>query len=435
MRSCSTRVLFAVLILPFFLLSATASAQNASPTVLHKELAWSLPDNEVGSPRFSPDGTRVALVTRVHWPDGDEAEGLPESIFKKLQQRKELDPRFADPIVRVVDLKGNQVCEVRYGTNPSIAADNNSLVFARQRKPLTGMRLLAETQAGNDIQLFDCEKKEVRTLAVPSAGYFDNPIFLPDGHSVAYTVNEAVNGAMGGAVGIERTELNKEERDTLLARETKPAIPCATNGSTKLTEIQIMMCSQETKLSSSFPVLIEDVVMAGDKLLTLQAKPNPAPGDMYLASHYELSLATAFPQREDIFSMGQVAMDDWNVAFQSIGKDEVMIFAKYWKPFSLTAKGWLPESAPRNSNRNSIYSRNGEYYLAMEPNGEEPTQFALYRTVDGKRLFTSPKMTRVFDAAWSDNSRNFAVVTIPNRVSSTAYREVLTLYSLDAVAP
>lgn len=434
MRSRS-RFLLLVFILAFFLLSVFARAQNASPTIPHKDLVWSLPDNEVGPPRFSPDGTRVALVTRVHWPDGDEAEGLPESVFKKLQQRKELDPRFADPIVRVVDLKGNQVCEVRYGTNPSIAADNNSVVFARQRKPLTGMRLLAETQAGNDIQLFDCEKKEVRTLAVPSAGYFDNPIFLPDRHSVAYTVNEAVNGAMGGAVGIERVELNKEERDTLLAKETKAAIPCATNGSTRLTQFQIMMCSQETKLSSSFPSLIEDVAIAGDELLALQATPDPAPGDMYLASHYELSLATAFPQREEIFSMGQVAMDDWDVAFQSIGKDEVMIFAKYWKPFSLTIKGWLRESAPRNSNRNSIYSPNGEYYLAMEPNGEEPTQFALYRTVDGKRLFTSPKMARVFDAAWSDSSRNFAVVTVPNRLPSTAYREVLTVYSLAAEMP
>jgi WD40-like Beta Propeller Repeat len=172
-------------------------------------------------------------------------------VFEKLEQRKQREPRFADPIVRVVDLKGNQVCEARYGTNPSMAGDNKTVVFSRQRKPLTGMRTLAETQAGNDIQLFDCEKKQERTIAEPQDGFFDSPTFLPDGHSIAYTVNEAVNGAMGGSVGIGRIDINGGQPDSLVAKETRPAASCPSDGSTKLTAFQTMMCSQP-KLSSSF---------------------------------------------------------------------------------------------------------------------------------------------------------------------------------------
>src|SRR5579864_2537280 len=125
-----------------------------------KELVWFLPEHEVASPQFSEDGHLIVFVSRVHWPDGDEAESLPESFLTKLEHRKQRDPRFADPVIRVIDLKGSQTCEIRYGTSPSIAADNTTIVFSRQKKPTTGLRTLAETQIGNDIQLFDCATKQ-----------------------------------------------------------------------------------------------------------------------------------------------------------------------------------------------------------------------------------------------------------------------------------
>jgi hypothetical protein len=225
--------------------------------------------------------------------------------------------------------------------------------------------------------------------------------------------------------------MNGGERNSLLTKETKPAVSCANDGSTKLTAFQSMMCSQGTKLSSSFPALVENIAMAGNKLLVLQAKPIPSPGDMYLASHYELSLATVFPKRDEIFSMGQADTNKlWDASFQPVAKDEVVIFASYWKLFSLKTRNWLPEIAPRNANRHSVYSPNGEYYLAVEPSREEPSQFTLYRTADGMKLFTSPKMAHVFEVTWSPDSRRFAVVTVPKELSAMAYREVLTIYSL-----
>lgn len=414
----------------FVLSLASATAQTQPPIVPKKVLVWSLPDNEIASPQFSQDGSLVVLVTRVHWPDGDEAEGLPQSVFDKLEQRKQREPRFADPIIRVIDLNGNQVCEASYGTNPSISPDNKSIVFSRQKKPLTGMRTLAETQAGNDIQLFDCEKKQARTIAEPPTGYFDSPIFLPDGHSIAYTVNDAVNGAMGGSIGMEVVDTNGGKRDSLLTRELKAAVPCPTGGSTNLTAFQTMMCSQP-KLSSSFANLVFGVGLAGDNLLALEAKPIPTSGDMYLASHYELSLVSVFPKTDEVFAMGQADMRKLgNTAFQPVGNDEVMIFTEYWKPFSVGTKNWLPGTAPRNSNRRSEYSPNEKFYLAVEPIGDEPSQFALYRTEDGQKLFTSPKVANLFDVTWSRDSARFAVVTLPKGVPAQAYREVLTVYTL-----
>jgi hypothetical protein len=413
------------------LMGASATALSQSHISLKKELVWSLPENEIASPQFSADGNFIVVVSRVHWPDGDEAEGLPETFFAKLEARKRREPRFADPVIRLLDLKGNPVCEVRYGTNPSIAPDNKSIVFSRQNKPITGLRPLAATQAGNDIQLFDCEKKQARTIAKPQTGYFDNPIFLSDGRSIAYTVDEAVNGAMGGSVGIERVDMNGAQKESLLTREVTPAVPCPPTDSAKTTSFQIRMCSEPTKLSSSFPTLTLNVEMVGSQLLALQAKPEPSVGDIYLASHYRLSLVSVFPKIAEVFSMGQGDMNKvWDASFQSISDGEVMIFSEYWKPFSLETRGWLPETAPRNANRRSIYSPNGKYYLTVEPVKEEPSQFTLYRAADGEKLFTSPTMANVFDLAWNGDSTRFAVVAVPKRVSGSTYLEVLTVYSL-----
>jgi WD40 repeat protein len=169
--SCSC-LLSLVLLIPFSNICA------AQVTRVEKDMVWSLPENEISSPQFSADGSFVVLVTRVHWPDGEEAENLSDSFFKGLADQRAKDPRFADPVIRLIDSGGNTVCEARYGTNPVVSPDNKKIAFSRQKKPISGLRPLAETMAGNDIQIFDCEKKETVTLAQPDNGYLDDPIFL-----------------------------------------------------------------------------------------------------------------------------------------------------------------------------------------------------------------------------------------------------------------
>jgi hypothetical protein len=411
------------------LLAVSGSSWAAGQTQISKELVWSRPESEISSPQFSADGNFIVLVTRVHWPDGAEAEGLPDSFFEKLEQRKRKDPRFADPVIRLIDLKGNQTCEIRYGSSPSVSPDNKSIVFSRQKNPISGLRPLAETLAGNDVQLFDCATNQARTIAQPDTGYLDDPLFLSDGKSIAYTQNEAVNGAMGGPVSVELADLTGTHVDTLLAKETTPAVPCPPTGSPESNR-EAFLCSQRIKLSTSFPNLLVHFAMADGGLLVLQGKPVPSPGDMYLASHYTMNLVSVFPEKSLVFSMGQVKMGNWEVALQSASGGRVMIFSQYWKPFSLQTRDWLPDMGPRNTDQRSVYSPDLRYYLAAEPATEEPNHVTLYDAATGKPVFTSAKTEAVYDITWSGDSKRFAVVVVPRHANAAAYREELVVYSI-----
>jgi len=415
--------------LGLLILAAFATANAQVKVQVTKELDWSLRENEIEFPQFSPNGNFVVLVTRVHRPDGDEAESLPGSVFKRLEQRQRQDPRFADPIIRLIDLKGNQVCQIQYGTSPALSPDNKSIVFSRQKKPITGFRPLAETLAGNDIETFDCEGKQARTIAEPQTGYLDAPFFLPDGKSIVYTINEAVNGAMGGPIGLKRMHFNGMKNELLLGKETSPAIPCPPPGSAK-TNLRNFMCSQP-RLSSSFSTLLIGFAVAGDQLVALQAKPAPSAGDMYLASYYALQLVPVLPKKTEKTLIQNADLNRfWHISMQATSDTTVRIFTEYWRAFSLESKDWLPDSTPQNTNYRSSYSPDGKYYLATEPADDEPTHVALYRTADGQKLFTSAAAQTVLSLAWSRDSKQFATVAVPDGTRALDYREVLAIYSM-----
>jgi len=416
------------LLLAIVLLSISSAAVGQDGPAVKKDLVWSQPESEISSPRFSFDGNFVVLVTRIHWPDGAEAEDLPESFFKGLEARKAKDPRFADPVVKLVDLSGRSVCEVRYGTNPSVSPDNKKIAFSRQKKPITGLRSLADTLAGNDIQTFDCEGRQTLTVAEPNTGYFDDPVFLSDGESIVYTTNEATNGAMSGPVGIERVELATGHRDPLLTKETTHAVSC--DSVQNKSGFQAFMCAQRVKLSSSFSNLVERVEFSDDKVIVLQARPIPSAGDMYLAGKYDLELMAVFPVRTPLLSLGQFeTMKLRQVSFQALSEGRLMILSGYWKAFSLDSKTWLAQTGPQNGVPRSFYSPSGEYYVTAEPL-DEPDHFALIRAADGEKMFVSPVVDGIYGIAWSRDSRRFAAVTLPKGRTGAAYREELTVYSL-----
>lgn len=398
-------------------------------TVAKRDLIWSQPGIEIQDPQFSQDGKFIVFTTRVHWPDGDEAESLPESFFKKMEARKRISPRFADPEIRAIDLNGNTVCEIRYGTHPQLSADDRKIVFAHQKKPLTGLRPVADTLAGNEIQEFDCTGKRLRTVAEPSSGYLDTPIFLPEGQSVAYTRNEAVNGAFGGPVELAEVGLVAGSPRNLLTRSSTPAVPCPPLGATK-SDLEAAMCSQPSNLSAAFPDLILGWGVTNEQLVVLEGKPLPEPGDMYLASKYVLRLFSLLPRQEILLSMGNADMSAlWDTSLQPLANGNVMIFSQYWKSFSVDKKTWNPDLGPHNTNKTSIYSPDSRYYLATEPEGE-PNHFALYRVAGGKKLMSMPKATVVYQATWSRDSRRFAVIVSPTSSTARAHREDLIIYSL-----
>src|SRR5215510_8527420 len=162
------------------------SAQARTPPSqagARRELVWSAPGQEILTPRFSPDGEAIVLVTRGGGPSNT----------------RKIDPRFDDPIVKVIDFHGTVICEVRYGWNPSLSRDHKRLVYSEQVRPITGLRTLASTMAGNGIRMYDCETKRSLGVADPQGGYLDAPLFSPEGESILYTRNEPVNGSFGGA--------------------------------------------------------------------------------------------------------------------------------------------------------------------------------------------------------------------------------------------
>lgn len=214
----------AVLFFVVFLI-AVQKTRAQSQAAANRELVWPAPGQEILTPQFSPDGNFVTLVTRGYVPDGADAEGLPDSFFKTLETKEKSNPRFADPVSKVIDLHGNVTCEVRYGWNPSVSRDDRRLVFSEQVKPITGFRALASPMDGNGIRMYDCGTKTTVKIADPRTCYLDTPFFSPDGESIVYTDNEAVNGAFGGSVGIAQFDLRQNKEITLVGKKTWPLSP------------------------------------------------------------------------------------------------------------------------------------------------------------------------------------------------------------------
>jgi hypothetical protein len=411
-------------------LGCAQGLNGQSQFVVRKDLVWSAPGNQILTPEFSPDGNFLALVTRTYWPDGGEAESLPDSFFKKLRDSAKANPRFADPNIKVIDLRGKVVCEAQYGWNPKLSPNNKRVVFSEQVKPITGYRELASPQSGNGIRMFDCEKQELTKIADPDTGYLDSPFFSSNGESIVYTQNEAVNGAFGGSVGIARFDLKENRQTTLVKKQIVAAVPCPPAGP-NLSGREGFVCSQVKNLSSSFPQIVFRSAPVGSNVVALLGMPIPQAGDMYLAQNYDMNLVSLIPEQSTIAPLGKRSMEsNDNTTFQIVSGERVLIFSQYWKLFSLSTGKPLADGGPRNTKLKSIYSADLNYYLCAQPDGE-PDHFALYRTSDGKRLVSLPKMAPIYEAVWSPGSHRFAIVGVPIAGANPMnHREDLVIYSL-----
>jgi len=398
-----------------------------------RELIWSAPGKEILSPQFSPDGDFVVLVTRAYWPDGADAEGLPDSFFKRLEVHAKADPRFADPEIKMISLAGKVVCEAKYGWNPSVSRDDKRVVFSEQEKPITGFRELASPEAGNGIRMYDCGTHQLTKIADPEEGYLDTPFFSPDGESIIYTENEAVNGAYGGSVGIVQFDLQRRQTTTLVKKETVAAAPCPQPGS-KQSGLGTLTCSEVKGLTQSFPRIVLQAGLVGNDVLALLGTPVPSPGDMYTAQSYDMKLVSVLNGEQTLATLGKrTSESDEDTSFQTVSGGKVLIFSKYWKLLSVATGKPLPDIGPQNANPKSLYSPDLKYYARAESTepGQDPDHFVLYRTADGKRLQSLRKMTYVYGAVWNSDSNRLAIVGVPkNGASAMHHVEELIIYSV-----
>lgn len=407
--------------------AATAFCDDSGVRLV-KILEWTRAEHEILTPRFSADGTRIALVTRVHWSDGEEAEGLPQRYFDDLDRRRKQNPRFADPVVELLDMNGQTVCSVRYGWNPRISADKDSLVYAEQDKPITGLRNLAETMAGNSIRLYDCKTKRSVEIAKPASGYFDSPIFGGQGDKIVYTVNEATNGAFGGPVAVEKVESNGRHPLQLIPKQTTPAVPCPPKNVT-ISGRARFLCEHVPHLTSSFARLVHDVAIVGDELIALLGTPQPSPGDTYVAEHYDINLVAVSLTTSAMRPVAQhLDASAAGTALQPLSDGNVMVFSKYWRKLSVQTGGWMTDLGPHNTDRHSHYSRDGNYYLLDGQCGQTRC-LTLHLTATGKELSNLPHAGDAYDIVWGDDSRRFAVVFGTDGSNGAPHKETLFVYA------
>jgi len=415
------------LALTLIVYATTAASQSRLP--IKRVLTWSQPGTEIDSVSFSRDGKFIAIVSRAHEADGDEAEGLPESYFRTMEERNRKDPRFADPIIKMIDLKGKTVCEVSFGWNPSISPDDKELAYSRQVKPITGLRVLAETEAGNDIQLFDCQTKRSMLIAAPDTGYLDDPSFVADGGALVYTENKAVNGAYAGAISVEQFDLRLNRKTTLLSENPVPATPCPPRNTPQQTHDSII-CSQASNRKTQFFSLIFHNDFSNDQVMVLLGTPLPSLPDFYMANQYDMNLVSLAPVLKVIFPFGKIALGRTNeISFQLASAQRVLVFSGYWKILSASTGIWLPGIGPKNTRQHSLYSPDLKYYLSFEPE-EDFDHLVLYETKTGKALVIFPRGVYATGATWSSDSKHFAIAMAPKGAAGLSYHENLTVYAI-----
>jgi hypothetical protein len=242
------------------LIGAIGSSVTTAPDAV-TEYRWSEDNYEIYSPNVSPvDSDKIVFVRKFHEPDGHEAESFSESFFKKQERQHKKNPRMADPEVTMLERKGKQTKKIDWGWSPTFSPDGSLVAYSRQVSAITGKRALADTLRGNSLWLYDVNKRSTRFLANPPLGYVENPMFNELGTELAYSISDSVNGAWGGAVGLESINLSTNTKST----NVKPG---------KLHGLYILVSSASWYNGSTVSLL-----------------QVPASGGTYMADRYEVRL-------------------------------------------------------------------------------------------------------------------------------------------------
>ncbi|MGA3117018.1 MAG: hypothetical protein ABSF90_21585 [Syntrophobacteraceae bacterium] len=176
---------------------------------------WHEGDTELYHAQFSPDGREIAAVRKRHIPDGFEAGLLPDDQKRERFNRIDLDERYADPEVIIVEVDSDRIARIDWGWSPAFSPDGSRIAYAHQVKPISRFRVLAKTLEGNEIRIYDRNLKTAKTVASPEEGYLADPMFSPDGKYLVYSIGGPVNGAYGGNIGLARMSIDSGKKQVL----------------------------------------------------------------------------------------------------------------------------------------------------------------------------------------------------------------------------
>jgi hypothetical protein len=155
---------------------------------------------EIYAPQFSADNRHLVFVRKRHVPDGHEAELFSEGELRQFDKQREINDRFEDPEIMLMNLADKSVRHIDYGWDPVFSRDQAKILYARQTTPISGYRVLAATLAGNVICEYDMTRHKSVVIAQPASGYLSAPRST-ENNMIIFALSDAVNGAWGGVVG------------------------------------------------------------------------------------------------------------------------------------------------------------------------------------------------------------------------------------------
>lgn len=200
----------------------TGDANAAEAAAAAAQLELKAVDDQAGielyTPSFVPNSNKIAIVRKRHEPDGHEAEAYSEKELAAFNEQTKKNVRWGDPEVSIVPIDGAEPTEVvDFGWSTAVTPDGKTLFYSHQETPISGKRLLAESQKGNQLYSFDLTMRKPTLVTAPEAGYIDSPLASPDGKTVAYELCDAINGAWGGGVGVGLYDVASGKSKVVLA--------------------------------------------------------------------------------------------------------------------------------------------------------------------------------------------------------------------------
>lgn len=331
---------------------------------------WQEPDTELYHPAFSKDGTEIAIVRKKHIPDFAEAESLSAEEIKKRNEPIDKDERYADPEVIVLRVGDKNPMRVDWGWSPAFSPDGSLIAYAFQKKPISRFRMLARTMEGNDIRLYRRSDKTIRTLAEPSTGFLDSPVFAPDGGKIIYAFGDAINGEYGGEVGVGQVSLDGKVGDPLYA----PA--------------------KDFELFH----LVSSPHFAGDRVLITRSKPTA--GGVHLAESYTTELLDLGPPAKPLYTWPGKDPFAEVQDFAVTPEKEVLVYDGGWRPVS-----GKPADVPGKEAPSGSLSPDTRFMAVMTNSGVDIVDRATGRILRQLELAGS-----IQSAVWSPDSKRLAVI-------------------------
>ena len=368
---------------------------HSQPLKVKKYFEWFEKNYSILSPTFSHSDTEIVFTKQFQSPEGPSA---PEGYFDSISLIIDKNPRFADPVICLLNIPTKAVTKIDYGWTADFSPDDNLIVYDFQTFPISGKRALATPLKGNEIKVYDKRTKQTEVIAYPDTTFLLNPVFL-DGDNILYQIGNAVNGAYGGGVALCQSDLKSK------------------------------ICKTVYSIKKSFGNfhLIGDIHRGNQKIyFTVYI---PLDGDEFMANNYSHLLLSLdgktvqnFGKRDFNSLEGKLGIDTTG-AFIYVDDNHEMISQKdnvikyrnkkviYKKSLSAAyMRGFLSPTG-----KFLFYTDDKEQCFLMETDNFEKTKLPLSSNL-------------IQDVIWSENSNKFGVVQVHENLSQT---DLLTLFEVN----